>query len=361
MRRWFVVGIFASTAAASACSLLVDTDGLAGGTAEDSGPGPSGDAKPPEESSTTSDGSTDACIGDACVAPPIPPCDGPCLPVLISTDFSAKGIAADESGVYWTALGDGDVKRANVDGTGVTTLFDGNQAPTLLALDDTFVYWTETNSGLVSAVRKDANHGTRVTLSGGGDVNAIAVSNGDVFFQVRTTGQVMRGPTALTTAALLTTETSGKVPRLIADDQFVYVGVTGPINRVRRAPRATATAMPTDLTTHGTDFFEFAIDSARVYTARGFDGLVVSEKIDGTGDAITHASGEATPSCVAVDARYVYWGDQDSGLVKRTTKTAGGAVETLAAGQAQPFAIAVNSRAVYWLNANGAVMTIRKP
>ncbi len=346
---------------ASACSLIVGTDGLAGGAAEDGGPGSGGDAKPQDESSTTSDASTDSCIGDACVAPPIPPCDGPCLPVLIATDFSAKGIAADESGVYWTALGDGDVKRANVDGTGVTTLFDGNQAPSLLALDDTFVYWTETNSGLVSAVRKDANHGTRVTLGGQVDVNAIAVSNGEVFFHVRSTGEVRRGPVALTSSTLLTTETSGKVPRLVADAQFVYLGVTGPTNRVRRTPRVNPGATPTDLTARGTDFFDFAIDAARVYSARGFDGLVVSEKLDGTGDAITHASGEATPSCIAVDDTYVYWGNQDSGHVKRTTKTAGGAVETLATGQAQPFAIAVNSRAVYWLNTNGAVMTIRKP
>ena len=361
MRRWLVVGLFSSTAAASACSLLVGTDGLSGSAAEDGGPGSAVDAPKQAESSTPSDASTDACIGSACVAPPIPPCDGPCLPVLISTDFSAKGIAADESGVYWTALGDGDVKRANVDGTGVTTLFDGNQAPSLIALDDTFVYWTEPNAGLVSAVRKDANLGTRVTLSGQVDVNAIAVSNGEVFFHVRSTGEVRRGPIALTTSTLLTTETSGKVARLASDDQFVYLGVTGPTNRVRRAPRATPTAAPGDLTTRGTDFFEFAIDTARVYTARGFDGLVVSEKIDGTGDARTHASGEATPSCVAVDDTYVYWGNQDNGLVKRTTKVAGGAIETLASGQAQPFAIAVNSRAVYWLTANGAVMTIRKP
>jgi hypothetical protein len=89
---------------------------------------------------------------------------------------------------------------------------------------------------------------------------------------------------------------------------------------VRRAPRATARASPTDLTTRGTDFFDFASDAARVYTARGIDGLVV-----------------------------------------RTTKVVGGAIETLASGQAQPLALAVNSRAVYWLNANGAVMTVRKP
>ncbi|MDB5212640.1 MAG: uncharacterized protein JWO86_567 [Myxococcaceae bacterium] len=358
MRGWLVVALLSSTAA---CSLIVGTDGLSGGATGDGGTTAPGSDASDETSTKPSDASSDTCIGSGCVAPPITPCDGPCLPVLISTDTDAKGIAADESGVYWTALGDGDVKRANVDGTGVTTLFDGNQAPTLLALDDTFVYWTETNSGLVSAVRKDANHGSRVTLSGQADVSAIAVSNGEVFFHLRTTGEVKRGPTALTTATLLTTETSGKVPRLVADNQFVYVGVTGPTNRVRRAPRATATATPTDLTARGTDFFEFAIDSTRVYSARGSDGLVVSERIDGTGDAVTYASGEATPSCVAVDDTYVYWGDRDSGLVKRTTKTAGGAVETLASGQVQPFAIAVNSRAVYWLNTNGAVMTIRKP
>jgi hypothetical protein len=322
---------------------------------------PTADA-PSEGAPPTGDASSDACVGGGCVAPPIPPCDGPCSPVLVAMDTQVKGLAADESGVYWTEQGIGDIKRANVDGSGVTTLFDGNQAPALLALDDTFVYWTEPNAGLVSAVRKDAVHGARVSLSGFNDVSAIAVSQGEVFFHVRLTGAVQRAPIALGTSTLVTTQTGAQVVRLAADSQFVYLGTTGPSDRVRRAPRATVSGAPVDLTAKGaSDFREFAIDATRVYTAGGVDGVVVSEKIDGTGSPITHASAEATPSCVAVDDAYVYWADLASGLVRRTTKAAGGAVETLATGQAQPFAIAVNSRAVYWLNTNGAVMTIRKP
>lgn len=361
MRRWLVVGFLGSTAA---CSLIVGTDGLSGGATGDGGAAVMATTDAPSEAAptTTSDASSDACVGSGCIAPPIPPCDGPCSPVLIAMETQLKGLAADESGVYWTEPGVGDIKRANVDGSGVTTLFDGTQAPALLALDDTFVYWTEPNSGLVSAVRKDAVNGTRTTLSGQTDVSAIAVSNGEVFFQVRLTKQILRSPIALTTSTLVTTQAPAQVIRLAADAQYVYLGTTGPTNRVRRAPRAVVTAAPDDLTTRGaTDFRDFALDSARVYTAGGDDGVVVSEKIDGTGAPITHASGEATPVCVAVDDTYVYWADLGSGLVKRTPKAAGGAVETLASGQAQPFAIAVNSRAVYWLNTDGAVMTIRKP
>lgn len=321
---------------------------------------PGGDAA--VDTSTTPDASTDACIGTSCVAPPIPPCDGPCVPVVISTEILVESIAADEGGVYWTCPSPGDVKRAAVDGSGVTVLFDGDKAPRLLALDGTFVYWTENNSGLVSAVRKDADHGTRASLSGQADVFAIAVANGKVFFHVRSTGELRMAPTDLSTSTLLTTQSTAEVPRLAADAQFVYLGVTGPINLVRRAPRGSTTAAPTDLTAKRNDFFDFAIDATRVYTATGFDGLVVSENIDGSGASITHASGESTPSSVAVDDAFVYWTDRDSGLVKRTTKAAGGAVETLASGQAMPTAVAVNSRAVYWLNnGNGTVMTIRKP
>jgi len=361
MRRLLAVALLASTAA---CSLIVGTDGLSGGTvSDDGGITALGDAAADHATTDAPTATaTDACVGTGCVAPPIPACDGPCTPVLIVMESELKGLAADESGVYWTAPDPGDVKRADVDGTGVTTLFDGNQAPALLALDDTFVYWTEPNSGLVSVVRKDANHGTRVTLSGQTDVSAIAVSAGEVFFHVRSTSQVMRGPTALTAATLLTTESSAKVVRLAADAQFLYLGTTGPDNRVRRAPRATATPAPTDLSARASDFRDFAIDGTRVYSATGDVGTIVSENIDGSGGgALTHASGEATPTCIAVDDTYVYWATFDNGLVRRTTKAAGGAVETLASGQTQPFAIAVNSRAVYWLNTNGAVMTLRKP
>jgi hypothetical protein len=148
---------------------------------------------------------------------------------------------------------------------------------------------------------------------------------------------------------------------LAADPQNVYLGVTSvAINRVRRAPRSGPTAEPVDLTTAGSDLRGFAIDATRAYVADGDLGRVTSEKLDGSGGFVTHASGEARPSAVAVDDTHVYWTAEDGGLVRRVAK-AGGMPETLASGQTGPFAIAVNSRAVYWLNTNGTVMTVRKP
>jgi hypothetical protein len=353
MRGWLVLGFVAST---GACSLIVGTDGLSGVADIDGGPA-NGDAA---GESAVSDATTETCIGSGCVAPPIPPCDGPCLPVRIAKDGLSKGLAADESGVYWTAEELGDVRHAGVDGTGVVSVFDGDKAPRLLALDDTFVYWTESNSGIVSAARKDGNRGPRAMLGGQVDVFGIAVSAGEVFFHVRSTGEVRKSPTDLSTSTLLTTQTTGAVFGLAADGQNVYLGVTAGINRVRRAPRATQTTEPTDLSTKVLDLLGFAIDAARVYLADGDSGSVLSEKIDGSGGLVTHSSGEAMPSSVAVDGTHVYWTNQGNGLIRRVAK-AGGTAETLASGQAAPFAIAVNSRAVYWLTTDGSVMTVRKP
>ena len=350
MRGWLVLGFVCST---GACSLVVGTDGLSGVTEVDGGP-TNGDG-------AVADASTETCIGSGRVAPPIPPCDGPCLPVQIAKDGTVKGIAADESGVYWTAQDLGDVRHATVDGTGVVTVFKGDKAPSLLALDDTFVYWTESNSGIVSAARKDANRGTRIMLAGQTDVSAIAVSGGEVFFHVRSTGEVRRTSTTLGAPQRLTTQSAGQVLRLAADANNVYLGVSSVmINRVRRATRASATTEPTDLTTRVSDLLDFAIDDSRVYFVDGDTGVVASEKIDGTNDGITHSTGEAIPAGIALDTTHVYWVDRGSGLIRRAPK-GGGTAETLASGQSSPFAIAVNSRAVYWLDMDGSVMTLRKP
>lgn len=91
------------------------------------------------------------------MTPPGTPCDGPCLPVEIASDEGVADVAADESGVYWTALSTGDIRRADADGTNVVTLFDGDKGPDSIAIEATKVYWTEPNAGRVRAVRKDGS------------------------------------------------------------------------------------------------------------------------------------------------------------------------------------------------------------
>jgi hypothetical protein len=133
------------------------------------------------------------------------------------------------------------------------------------------------------------------------------------------------------------------------------------VNVVQSVPRAGTTAAPTNITTRVGDLRDFAIDDTRVYYADTKPGgRVLSEKLDGSGSAITHAPNEASPTCVAVDATHIYWGTLDDGRIRRVAK-AGGTPEDVASGQSGPFAIALNSQGVYWLNGDGTVMTVKKP
>lgn len=366
MRRPLLAACLIATAACTACSLIVGTDGLSEPAA--SNDGGDGSASLGEGGGTpdggVSDATTETCTGSGCVAPPIPPCDGPCLPVDIADEFEVRGIAADESGVYWTATNPGDIKRADVDGKNVVVVFNGNKAPGHLALDANNVYWTEANGQNIRAVPKNANSGALVgELTGQGDVLAIAVTGSDVFFHDRATGEVRKTTTALGAPSVFTTNPPpGLVMRLAADANAVYIGVSSSsTNLVRRTLRSAAGTPPVDLTaTKGQELLDIAIDAARVYVVDGDLDTVIGVTHDGS-NTITYSAVDGTrPSSVAVDGTHVYWTNAFAGTVQRAPK-AGGAVETLATGQGTLTHIAVNSAAVYWTTSGGRVVVLRKP
>jgi hypothetical protein len=64
----------------------------------------------------------------------------------VAADATARHLAADASGLYWTSTGsggaDGKVLRVAPGGTTVTTIANGQTGPEGITLDDGFVYWT---------------------------------------------------------------------------------------------------------------------------------------------------------------------------------------------------------------------------
>ncbi len=70
------------------------------------------------------------------------PKTGTDAPSKVTVLQKASGIAADESGVYFTDAGEGTLLRASLDGTSLETLASGLDTPTWVALDAGHVYWS---------------------------------------------------------------------------------------------------------------------------------------------------------------------------------------------------------------------------
>ncbi len=73
---------------------------------------------------------------------------------FISTGSTPRRIAIDDNYIYWSDPGDGNIGRANLDGTGVDNSFVtglGGSGPSGLTVDSNYIYWTQPNSPAVSA------------------------------------------------------------------------------------------------------------------------------------------------------------------------------------------------------------------
>jgi hypothetical protein len=91
---------------------------------------------------------------------------------------------------------------------------------------------------------------------------------------------------------------------------------------------------------------EIAADSSGIYWTNG-GGSVQRAAHDGSGTSRL-ASG-STPWGIAIDEAHVYWTDYYGGTVRRVPKSAGTAM-TIASGQEQPRCLAVDRGLVYWIN-----------
>ena len=94
------------------------------------------------------------------------------------------------------------------------------------------------------------------------------------------------------------------------------------------------------------------------------DGFVRAHAKDGSGAAVTLATGETDAETLAVDDQYVYWARHVIGSdVKRVPKN-GGSEEVLAKSQAAPWSLAQDCTSIYWTNHNnfgtGSVMKVTK-
>jgi hypothetical protein len=98
------------------------------------------------------------------------------------------------------------------------------------------------------------------------------------------------------------------------------------------------------------------------------DAVIVADVIAARGcpstGQVVLASGEPSPTAIAVDAANVYWATTGAGTNSgkiRSMPKAGGAITTIADGQADPRALLVDANYVYWYDGADARVVRRAP
>lgn len=231
-------------------------------------------------------------------------------------------------------------------------------AITGIAVRASTVYFTRAGSGTVSSLLPGTPQPHPIA-SGQQEPWAITVDSTHVYFTTRGTeghvdGTVVRVPAAGGPLEVIASGLSAPM-HLALDETSVYVTILG-----GPAPDYSASAIVTIPKRGGPPKIVaaeleavsgFAADGTSIYWAsqgsRRADGQVF--RLDRAGGRpVVLASGEHSPTDLAVDQAGVFWTCYD-GVVRRVGKQ-GGRPTTIARGQDRPVHIAVSSSAVVWAN-----------
>jgi sugar lactone lactonase YvrE len=105
--------------------------------------------------------------------------DGTGRTTLVASDAYPFAIAVDSGHVYWAVTGSnegasGAIWRSNLDGTGAAAVVTGQAHPTGIAVDSTHVYWANANNGTINRSGLDGS-GLTTVVSGTNATAGVAV------------------------------------------------------------------------------------------------------------------------------------------------------------------------------------------
>jgi hypothetical protein len=229
--------------------------------------------------------------------------------------FGALAGQANAS-LYWVPRASGTVVRANLDGTGPTTIASGQPFPQGVAVSGRHLYWaTQQDSAL------DPNSGTIVKANLDG-TNATPIVTGQ---------SLPYGVAASSTHLYWVTNT-------LVDPDHNGTVVEANLDGTNATPIATGQAHPIGV----------AVSNSHLYWANFGGGTIVEANLDGT-NATPIATGQSFPAGVAVNGSHLYWtSDQPTLGTVVEANLDGTNPKTIATGQTFPIAVAADDSHLYW-------------
>jgi sugar lactone lactonase YvrE len=227
----------------------------------------------------------------------------------------ARGVATDDTHVYWTDVVAGTLSRMPLEGGAAETLADDLYFPWAITVDANSVYLVlGYESSAVLSVSKN-----------GGTPETLASSVGDAY-----------------------------IPWSIAvDDSSVYWADYG--GRLLSAPKGGGNI---NVVASNGNYFGITKSHDRLYAFRGegtSSATLVDVPLDGSNEIVLASLDHGAVGTIAVDAEAIYFtnGMVAAGTVASVSRN-GGAVDMLATEQDVPAGIADDEEAIYWVTAGGA-------
>jgi hypothetical protein len=212
-KSWAVAAVFALVCCR--CSLLVDTDGLSGGSDAAAPRSSEGGAR---DAAATDDGGNEAASPTCTPSPSFDTdakncghCGHDCLggtcassqcteTVIVSGQDSLSGIAIDGNDLFFVT-GGGQVRHAALDGTNITDVAKAPAADNM-AVDATFVYVATSDDRHIYRARRDGTGSADPIAPCTGACLGVTVHEGQVYFTDRGEGSLRRVETNNTATTL---------------------------------------------------------------------------------------------------------------------------------------------------------------
>lgn len=246
----------------------------------------------------------------------------------------AEGLAIANRQIYWTLpFGPQEIRQANLDGTGMTTLVTGQNNPFGITVANGHLYWANfsggDNDGTIMVANLDGSNPTVLvsnldcpTTPPTNCVDGpqqVVVAGGKIYWAATSVGSSR--PSAIWSATLAPSgvTASGVAP-------VVQSGVTWPV-MAPNTGRATGVA----------------VFNGQVYWTLYEYGEVWKANLDGTGATLL-VSGQTNPDYIAldptIDSSHIYWTNQNGGTIMRANLDGSNPI-ALISGQTSPTGIAL--------------------
>jgi hypothetical protein len=226
-------------------------------------------------------------------------------------------MAVDSTSIYWTSLTNGQVLKANKDGSSPTVLSTVPYSlPFAMTIDDAGVYWGDNRSdGPIARCAKGGCDSDAAALAP--DVTtafSLALDDKNVYFAEEVVGAI------------------GRVPKTGGTPFFIATNI------------GNAWAVATDNTS------VFFTDGTNIATVPTSTVGVPSDTADaGTFSTLYQAANNALGLVVAADGK-IYWteNNETGGAIKSIPKTGASVANVLASNESFPAFVAVDDANVYW-------------